>query len=187
MMTVELPGVFDPSGEDDKVLERAKKKASKNFRWTSSACLMAAEELAFLCHVLGRDGEALEVARFVGGYEFGGNYSLWSPVEGTLALQARLARQKGDNSEADECVRRVRAAGFVASRLDGSLLNIEDAERAEREGRKSLERDYRLGQLHELFLLIELGGSKKWPVSSLEKAYQDNLARLRVLLGGKAS
>jgi hypothetical protein len=183
-MAVQLPRAFDPAQETDKVLARAKQKASKDFRWTSAACLTNVAHLAYYCHVLGREGEALEVCRFLGQYQFAGNHSLWSPVEPVLALQARLARQGGRVDEADECVRRIRTAGFVEARLKGSLLTTENAERAEREGQKALERDYRLAQLGELCLLIELGGSPECPVASLEKAYEENAVRLRLLLGG---
>jgi hypothetical protein len=52
-----------------------------------------------------------------------------------------------------------------------------------RRGDPAAEREARLGRLEELCLIIELGGSDALPVSEAEADYQQNLARLRVLVG----
>ncbi len=118
-----LPDAFDPTGEKEKALAQAKARLSKGFRWSKAQSLYAAGNLAVLLHVFRRDGEALEVCRALGRIQFDGKYTLWSAVETALTLQARLLRQRGETAEADACVRRVREAGFVDTRLKGILLD----------------------------------------------------------------
>src|SRR5205085_4896967 len=58
---VALPAAFDPQGETQPFLARIKKKASKNFRWTSTRCLQDGAILAFWSHVFEKDEEPLDV------------------------------------------------------------------------------------------------------------------------------
>jgi hypothetical protein len=183
MPPVSLPRAFDPDHETHKFLVHVKKKASKNFRWTSAACLTNGTELAFYLHALGRDEEALEVSRFLGQYQFAGDFRYWSPLEVALCLRAWLARQRGHAEEAAESVRRVREAGFVARRLEGGLLDVEAADRAAREGNTSSERDWRLRVLEEVCFMSELGGSEAYPLARLEQLHRETTDRLRALLG----
>jgi hypothetical protein len=100
-----------------------------------------------------------------------------------LCLQVRLANQLGEANEAEQCVRRVRETGFVARRLEGQLFDPSNADRAVQSGDKAIERGYRLALLHELGIIIELGGSAACPPEALERTCQENLTRLRELLG----
>jgi hypothetical protein len=182
---VQLPAVFDPDRETDKFLTRIKKKAFKSFRWTSAQCLQNGDELAYWLYVFGRDEEALGVCRFLGQYQFAGNFSLWSPIERLLALQARLLQQRGEKDAATACVQRIRDAGFVASRLDGTLLHDEDVARAIQNADKTSERNWRLVNLGEQCFLLALGGAQRLPAGNGERQLQDNLTGLRALLGVK--
>src|SRR5947209_6550482 len=47
---------------------------------------------------------------------------------------------------------------------------------------KTGERNWSLTALTELCVLIELGGSKTWPVAALEREFRQVVARLRALL-----
>jgi hypothetical protein len=181
--SISLPRAFDPRQETHKFLARAKTKASKNFRWTSSKCLSNATTLAFWSHVFGRDEDALEICRFLAQCQFTGNFSLWSSVELALALQSRLLRKLRQRAEARQCIKRIQEAGFVASRLKGDLLDRDYLKIAIKEGRKILEREIRLRMLQELCFMIELGGSKTFPVASLERDYQETMNRLRNMVG----
>lgn len=179
-----LPDAFNPEGEQVKVLAQAKAKLSKNFKWSKAQCLYDATALAVLLHVFGRDNETLEVCQALGQIQFDGKYNLWSAVEQALALQARLVRARGETAEADECVRRIRAAGFVNERLEGLLLDRNDTvKEAVKDGHKKSEQAGRLTMAKELAFIIELGGSKKCPVDRMEEEWQENLARLRELTG----
>ncbi len=180
-----LPAPFDPAMEADRFLAAAKKRAAAKFSWRKQASLDHAMRLAYWLYVYGREDEALEVCRFLGTFEFAGNFNLWSSIEFVLALQSRLARQAGRGGEAAGCVGRIRAAGFVTPRLQGSLLDdmLTQASRAAAERDRTGERDWSLNALLELCVLIELGGSTARPAAALEREFQRLVSRLRELLG----
>jgi hypothetical protein len=182
--TIPLPNVFDPEQEDDDFLARAKQRASKNFTWKKSASLDQGMRLAYWLYAFKREEEALEACRFLGRYQFAGNYSLWTWVECALALQSRIARLRGMGDEPAECVRRIRAAGFVEGRLEAppAAEARRYIEAAEARKDKTAERDWSQNALLELCLRIELGGSASWPVAALEEHFQEFLTRLRGLL-----
>jgi hypothetical protein len=179
------PAAFDDESGADKYLAAAKKRAATKFSWRKQAALDNAMRLAYWLYVFGREDEALEVCRFLGTFELAGNFNLWSSIEFALALNARLSRLAGRRDEAAECVRRIRAAGFVASRLQGGLLDdkLERIARAAGERDRTGERDWSLNALLELCALIELGGSEARPVAELERDFQRIVTRLRELLG----
>ena len=179
-----LPAVFAPGQESDKFLAGVKKRAGAKFSWKKQESLDNGSRLAYWLFVFRKEEQALEVCRFLGAYEFAGNFNLWSWIELALALQSRLARQGGRADESAECVRRIGAAGFVVSRLEGSLLSdkLECIQRAAEEKNKTGEREWCLVALRELCILIELGGSAPWPVAALEHEFERALNRLRVLL-----
>lgn len=178
-----LPNAFDPTGEPEKVIARAKAKLKK-FRWSHARSLYDAVAFAVLLHVFRRDDEALEVCRALGQIQFDGKYNLWSAVEKALVLQSRLLRQRGETAEADVCLRRVREAGFVDDRLKGILLDRNDTvKESVKDGDRRAEQAGRLILAGELAFIIELGGSDEYPVSRMEQDWQENLDRLRVLTG----
>jgi hypothetical protein len=176
-----LPAAFDPVLEPNKFLTGIKKRAATKFSRKKQASLENAMRLAYWLFVSGKDDETLEVCRFLGAYEFAGNFNLWSWIEYTLALQSRILRLRGEEGESAESLRRIRAAGFVPSRLTGSLLDdkLKRVHSTASEGDKTGERDWSLLALLELCVLIELGGSETWPVTALEEELQQVVARLR--------
>jgi hypothetical protein len=178
------PKAFDSQHEPVKFLARMKSRAANNFKWTVSRSLEDAMYLAYWCHVFGRDEEALEVCEFLSAFEFAGNYNLWSWIEGSLALHARLLRGRDDPKAAVACTQRIRAAGFVEGRLSGSLLNNyqRNIGAAVNEQDKPRERDWRAVLAKELCTIIELGGSQTLPVQKAELMYQENLAHLQALV-----
>jgi len=179
-----LPSAFDPKGETVKLLAQAKAKLSKGFKWSKAQCLYDAGALAMLLHVFGRDDETLEVCRALGQIQFDGKFSLWSGVETALTLQARLLRQRGATTEADACIQRVKAAGYVDDRLNGILLDRNSTvEEAVKDGNKKSELAGRLTMAKEIAFIIELGGSEECPVARMEQKWHENLARLRELTG----
>jgi hypothetical protein len=187
-----LPRAFDPDQERDKFLIRFKKRAVKNFKLTKASSLENATHLAYWLFVFARDDEAMEVCRFVGRYQFQGNFNLWSWVETALALESRLARQAGEDQESAGCVQRMRAAGVVQRRLEGNLLDgpgghLDCIRGATAAGDKSSILGWSLRALMELCFLIELGGSASWPVDRLEKEFQEVLSSLRVLVDAPSS
>ena len=179
-----LPPVFDSDGEPVKFMARVKNRAAKNFRWTSMRPLENAMYLAYWSYVFDRNEDALQVCEFLSLFQFSGNYNLWTWIEHSLALEARLLRSSNKHQEAADCVARIRAAGFVETRLDGSLLtgkdrNINDAVA---DGNKTRERDWRVLLMIELCVLIELGGSQQLPIGQLEYRLQENLVQLQRLV-----
>lgn len=179
------PKAFDPQHEPVKFLARMKSRAANNFKWTVSRSLEDAMYLAYWCHMFGRDDEALEVCEFLSTFEFAGNHSLWTWIEGSLALYARLLRGRNDQGAVGVCIQRIRAAGFVESRLSGLLLDSHQRNIgfAVSDGDKPRERDWRAVFAKELCTVIELGGSKLLPAQKAELLYQENLARLQELVG----
>lgn len=173
---------FSPSPDDSPFLKRIRAKAAKGFKHTKATSLENATLLAFWLFALDRADEALDVCRFVGQAEFNGNFNLWSWVEVALALQSRLLKSK-DKKQAKQCLDRIEAAGYVDSRLSGSLLDRDTVRDAIRDQDKSLERDARLVNVFELCFIAALGGSKKIPVKAAEKEMADHIARLRELVG----
>jgi hypothetical protein len=185
-MAEDVPAAFDPDGEPNPFLARAKKKAAAKFRFTSGAAVQSASALAYWLHVFGEDDQAADVCRFLEQYQFAGNFNVWSGVEAVLTLRARLARQAGRDDEAAGCVARVVAAGYAAARLDGNLLNDRgirgDIRNAVASKDKTGEREHRRRALVELNFVIALGGSAALRVPDLEREYAENLAALRTLL-----
>ena len=179
-----LPDAFDPDREKDKFLAASKQRASTKFSRKKAASLENSMHLAYWLFVFGKEDETLEVCRFLGTYEFAGNFNLWSWIEHTLALQSRIVRQRGQHDESAECLKRIRAAGFVESRLTGSLLNnkLDRIKSLAAEKDKTGERDWSMLALLELCVLIELGGSKTLPIATLEQEFQQIVARLRTIL-----
>ena len=157
-----FPIAFAADREADKFLAGVKKRAATKFSRKKQASLENAMRLAYWLYVFRKDDEALDVCRFLGTYEFAGNFNLWSWIEYTLALQSRIARQRGQDDESAECLHRIRAAGFVSSRLTGNLLDdkLECIRSAASAKNKTGERDWSLTALLELCVLIELGGSR---------------------------
>lgn len=184
-----VPSMLDASREANPILARLMKRVAKDFGWTRQGSLWGVAEVAYLLHVLGRDDDALEAARFLGQYQFAGNKNLWSAVEAALALAARMERERGREDEAVECVRRIRQAGFGVNRLDGISLRYHAravklyVKAADVKG--ELAARVRLAQ--ELCCLIELGGSKKYPVQELERTFRENADRLRAMVDSPAS
>jgi hypothetical protein len=182
-----VPAAFDPEREPVPFLARAKKKTATKFQMSSAACRHNAATLAYWLFVFHRDQEADEVCRFLGTTEFTGNFSQWSAIEEALTLQARLARAGGRPAKAAECVKRITETGYASSRLTGGLLTGKGGRREciqEAIARKDEtgEREWRLRALIELCFMIELGGSKRYPVEALEEEFRQNLDALRVLL-----
>jgi len=177
-----LPAAFDETQETNKFLAGVKKKASAKFSRKKAASVENAVRLAYWLLVFDKQDAVLEVCRFLNTYEFAGNFSLWSWIEFSLALQSRIVRQRELWDEAVECVQRIRAPWFVPARLSGGLLDLERIKSAVAEGNTVSERDWSLLTLLELCVLIELGGSETWPVAALEREFQQILTRLRSIM-----
>lgn len=182
---VQLPPPFDPDGETVKFLARAKKKASKNFKPTRSKALVSASDLAFWLHIFGRDEEAFQVCEFLYKLDIAEEMNLWSPVEPSVALRARLLREGGDSDGCAQCVERIRNMDFVVERLEGVLLEgcLKNVKYAVEDRDKTRERNWRLGTALEQCVLIELGGSDTLPVDQLESEFKANFQRLQELVG----
>jgi len=179
-----LPAAFDATTEPVKSLAKAKAKVAKGFAWTKTACLFEAVHLAHLLHLFGRDDESLEICAALGEYQFSGGYQLWSAVEKALALQARLLTARGETAAAEECVRRMREAGFVEDRLEGSMLDRNGAiPEAMKDGDRRWETSARLGLAGELAFIQALGGSAALPPDRLDDLWRENRERLRELTG----
>ena len=108
MESIELPQAFDFEKESVKYLQREKRRAAKDFKWTKSKSVGYAGHLATALYVFGRDDEALEVCRFLEQYEPSDpiNGHIWSSVQKTLALRARIERLRGNDKTAKALVAR---------------------------------------------------------------------------------
>lgn len=182
-----LPAVFSSQDEPIKFMARVKDRAARNFKWTVSHSLEHGMYLTYYSYVFGRRSDALKACEFMSQFQFAGDFQLWGWVEHTLALEARLLRLSGRPQEAAECVSRIWKAGFVETRLSGSLLGTRNLDIAISDGRKIAERDWRAVRLVELCTVIELGGSEELPVQTLEVLFQENLLRLQELVGAVKS
>ncbi len=182
-MDTTLPAAFDPSAEQNKILAKAKASLFKKFSWTKSQSLFDALRLAQLLVLFDKEDEALQVCRALGRLEFKGNFRQWSPVEKALALQSRLLRKQGNTDEAEACIKRIRDAGFLETRLEGELLDRNgDIPDAMSSGDKKSERLARLIYGSELTFIIELGGSSARPIEGLEKDLESNQSALKALV-----
>ena len=177
-----LPSAYDAEREENKLLQRLKKKAAKSFSFTRMSGLYDSHDLARHLYLSGRTDEALEVCELLAQVEFSGNFNVWSPVETTLALYARILKERGRASDAVKVMDRVRAAGFVEARLSGDLLSDDEIRSAAAEGDRTSEAGYRCAQLSELCFMKELGGSRKKTPEKIEALIQENLAALKTLL-----
>jgi hypothetical protein len=185
---VSLPQAFEAQRETIPFLARAKNRASKDFSWKRWRSLEEACDLAYWLHVFQKDSEALQVCRFVGQYEFRGDFNFWSPVELALALASELASAEGKREEAEECAKRMLKAGVVRERLEGNLLDgpkghLDLIQTATQEGDKKSEQEWRLRALQEICFIMALGGSAKYALEKLRRLYEEDLAQLRKLLG----
>ena len=181
-----LPRAFDADREAVPLLAKAKARLSKNFKWTRAQSLYDAAHLAVLLHVFGRDDEVLQICGALAEYQFTGSFHLWSAVEVALALQARLLRGQKAKAEAKKCVARIRAAGFVDERLEGLLLDRNGTlENAIQDNDRRMEQLARVTRALELAFIRELGGSEALPLARVDELWNENLSRLRELVGGK--
>ncbi len=176
-----LPKAFNPRGERVRIISSVKKRASNNFKLTKQESLRAGLHLALWLYVAEREDEALEVCKTVGRSKFTGNFNLWSWVERALVLQSRILRNRGSLFEAHIQLKRVKDAGFVPTRLEGSLFSHDEIQNALAGGNAKAERDWRLGHLSEVVFVRELGGSPSCPPEALERDIAETVARLRIL------
>jgi hypothetical protein len=187
---VPLPAVYNFAQEPISFLEKLKKKASTKFAFTRAEALKNSSDLAYWLYVYRKDVEAIEVCRFLGQYQFTGNYNLWSHVEKALTLQSRLAKEMNLAAESKTALERVVTAGVHPSRITGSMLAGSNGYRerikdAIKESSKTSERAWRLIAIRELCVITELGGSDEFPAADAEQELQDELAILRKLQGIK--
>jgi hypothetical protein len=177
-----IPKAFDASGEQVKIIAQAKVKLKK-FRWGHSESLQSAVRLGVLLHAVNRDDEVLEIWQSIGQIHFDGTFNLWSAVEKALALQSWLMRRRGEIDQANMCVARIREAGFVEERLNGSLLDRNDTiKESVKDGDTKSELQGRLILAGELAFIGELGGSKVFPIERVERDWAENMDRLRLLI-----
>ena len=80
-------------------------------------------DLAWRLYLSGRTDEALAVCELLAHVEFSGNFSVWSPVETTLALYARILKERGRASDAAKVMDRVRAAGIACLSMTIALFS----------------------------------------------------------------
>jgi len=188
-MSIELPAVFQSEEEPVKFLATLKRRASKNFRWTSLLSLEDAVALAYCLYVVGREDQALEVCRFLlpAPLTDKAKSDLWGCLQNVLVLQSRLARQRGFDAEAAECRKRMRSVSLFEYRLTGKVLSVyekdiqyalDDATRCS----LPMERAARLNTLIELCVMIELGVSPELTVPSLEEKLDENKTRLQEMI-----
>ena len=184
-MPMLLPPAFNSQDEPVKFMGRIKARAAKDFRWTTKRSLEDAMYLAYWSYVFGRNDDALQVCEFLSQLQFSGDYNLWTWIELSLALEARLLRISNKQQESAECVARIWDAGFVQERLEGLLLNGKERKiaYAVSDCDKVRERDWRAIMMLELCIIRELGGSEQLPVYRLEDSFQENLSRLQELVG----
>jgi hypothetical protein len=181
-----LPKAFDATDETNKIVAKAKQSLTKKFSWKKRDVLYSAVDLVVALIALERYDEAMEICQFLGQFQFDGSFNLWCAIEMSLVLQARLHRQRGEQAAAEECLNRVQEAGFVEDRLEGSMLDRNDAvKESVREGDTKWELPARQGLAMEQAFIIELGGSDKCPVATMETEWDENLARVRELLKPK--
>ncbi len=180
-----LPSAFSSQDEPVKFMARIKARASKDFRWTTKRSLEDAMYLAYWSYVFGRNDDALQVCEFLSHLQFSGDYNLWTWIELSLALEARLLRTGNRQQEAAECIARIWAAGFVEERLAGLLLNSKERNinRSVSDDDKTRERNWRALLMLELCIIRELGGSEELPVQRLDDSFQANFSRLQELVG----
>ena len=188
-MSVELPSVFSPEEEPVKFLATLKRRTSKNFRWTSLWSLQDAVALAYCLYVAGREDQALEVCRFLSPAPLPDkvNSRLWGWVQNSLALQSRLAHQRGLDAEAAKCRERMRTVSLFEYRLTGKVLPVyeKDLQSALDDATRfslPMERSARLNALIELCVMIELGVSPDLTVPSPEEKLDENKARLQEMI-----
>lgn len=195
-MSVELPPVFHTEGEPYKFIATLKRRASKNFRWTSLGSLEDAVCLAYCLYVAGREDEALEACRFLGqmpslsklknNLSIGAKSNLWAWIQNVLALQARLSGRRGIDAEAAECRERMRSVSLFEYRLTGKVLRGYEAnvQYALNDGVYMVDRErcWRLNVLIELVVMIELGVSPGLTIPSLEEKLDETIKRLQEMI-----
>ncbi len=179
-----FPKGFAANISESKFLNRIKKKAVKNFSWSSAKSLENASNLSYWLLVFDKENESLEVCEFLSKFQFNSNFNLWSWIEHSLALQSRIYRKRKKLNKASHCIDRIISAGFVKERLDG--LFVEDREKqikiAILDNDKWATREWIFLLLIEICILSELGGSSKLPIEILEMKFTENLQKLRKML-----
>jgi hypothetical protein len=177
-----LPDAFNPDLEIIKFLINQKKKASKNISFTVSDSLENAKNLAYYLYAYNKFDQSLEVCKYLSQIEFNGNFNIWGWVELTFVLMSRILKKNNLNDEAKLYIHRIKSAGFIDDRLNGLLLCDEDIQECISDGDKIRERDFRMCQMNELCFIIELGGSRKYPIKKTEQLFLSNLEELQKLL-----
>ena len=90
---------------DKKVIASDCKKILKKLSFKSQTDTGWVTELAVWLYVFGYYDYAIAVANLFDSVEFDGNYTLWENIKGARLLKARILRESGKASEAEEVVK----------------------------------------------------------------------------------
>ncbi|MFC5643515.1 DUF6707 family protein [Kitasatospora cinereorecta] len=164
---------------------RTAARAVTRVRPRSAKELRAVDRLAYACEAAGRVEEAQRVASALLGVPFDGDFELWSPVEGALALlwlHAGPADRPGLRAVLDVDTRiPLVVDAALARRLDGDLLREERIEALLATGEHRDAAVWAAADVRELTVMLAFGGSALWPPTRIAGRRAERLAQVRDL------
>ena len=100
-----ITGILEKS--DKKKVQSLCKKILKKCSFNSQSDLYNIVDLAYWLYIYGETDDSIQVCDLLKDLEFTGNYNLWSAVEDTLCLKARIMRERGDDEACKNLIDRV--------------------------------------------------------------------------------
>jgi hypothetical protein len=164
---------------------------SKNFDLTSPDDLVSLIELAYFQYVVGNTNTSYELVKLVSEIKFANDFDIWTWVEYGLILQSTIHKERNEEKLASECTNKITASleksNPVNKKVFKRTLNgdgIPDAYKEIEEAHDEESEYYeRITLLMKLMLIREMGGGEDFTVERADKEIQENIERLKVLIG----
>jgi hypothetical protein len=164
---------------------------SKNFDLTSPDDLESLIELAYFQYVVGNTNTSYELVKLVSEIKFANDFDIWTWVEYGLILQSTIHKERNEEKLASECTNKITASlekgNPVNKKVFKRTLNGDGIPEAYKEIEEAHdeESEYygRIILLMKLMLIREMGGGEDFTVERADKEIQENIERLKVLIG----
>lgn len=149
-------------------------------------------DFLFLLYVNDNKSEILQFSDYFYNYPITPDKRIWSFVESSLTLIARIYREESNEDSSRMFVEKIKIAFNTGNdlvlqvnakarqrRLNGETLNQDKITESIKNGDKQSEFDYRLVQLKKLFFISELGYSQEMTEDKVEEKIKSDLEFLK--------
>ena len=164
---------------------------SKKFDLTSPDDLESLIKLAYFQYVAGNTNTSYELVKLVSEIKFANDFDIWTWVENGLILQSTIHKERNEEKLASECTNKITASLEEGNPINRKVfkrtLNGDGIPNAYKkiEQAHDEEAEYyrRIILLRKLMLIREMGGGEDFTVERAANEIQENIERLKVLIG----